>query len=59
MPFICPDFISQNLGENTKNSLWFVKKIKIRFERWYENGIQGILLSVFGRKHGKMHYFCR
>ena len=59
MPFICPDFISQNLGENTKNSLWFVKKIKIRLERWYENGIQGILLSVFGRKHGKMHYFCR
>ena len=59
MPLISPDFISQNLGENTKISLWFVKKIKIRSKRQYENGIHGFLLSVFGRKHGKMHYFCR
>ncbi len=59
MPLISPDFISQNLGENTKISLWFVKKIKIRSKRQYENGIHGFLLSVCGRKHGKMHYFCR
>jgi hypothetical protein len=48
MPLISPDFISQNLGENTKISLWFVKKIKIRSKRQYENGIHGFLLSVFG-----------
>lgn len=59
MPLISPDFISQNLGENTKISLWFVKKNKIRSKRQYENGIHGFLLSVCGRKHGKMHYFCR